>query len=198
MESSKAPIPKFSLKQNLYAKFNGIWTFNIPTYTTATELIVLLRLAKSLPKGAISVEIGSYIGASSLFICKGLKKGSKLNCVDTWENDAMSEGNWSSLAEFKKNVVSVRRKINLCQGYSHDVAMNFEGEIDFLFVDGDHSYEGVKKDFDLWFPKLKPGGIICFHDFGWAKGVQRVVNEEVTHLTYNHKHLTNMFWAWKN
>lgn len=36
--------------------------------------------------------------------------------------------------------------------------------IDFLFIDGDHSYEGVKKDFEMYSPLVKDGGIIAFHD----------------------------------
>jgi hypothetical protein len=36
--------------------------------------------------------------------------------------------------------------------------------LDFLFIDGDHSYEGVKKDFNMYGPLVKDGGIIAFHD----------------------------------
>jgi predicted O-methyltransferase YrrM len=36
--------------------------------------------------------------------------------------------------------------------------------IDFLFIDGDHTYEGVKRDFELYSPLVKKGGIIAFHD----------------------------------
>ncbi|MDH5202921.1 MAG: class I SAM-dependent methyltransferase, partial [Nitrospirota bacterium] len=37
-------------------------------------------------------------------------------------------------------------------------------KIDFLFIDGDHRYTGVKKDFHLYSPLVKPGGLIAFHD----------------------------------
>jgi predicted O-methyltransferase YrrM len=37
-------------------------------------------------------------------------------------------------------------------------------KVDFLFIDGDHSYEGVKKDFEMYSPLVKKGGIIVFHD----------------------------------
>ena len=42
-------------------------------------------------------------------------------------------------------------------------------KIDFLFIDGDHHYEGVKKDWDLYSPLLKSGSIVDFHDTGWAE-----------------------------
>ena len=37
-------------------------------------------------------------------------------------------------------------------------------KLDFLFIDADHSYEGVKKDFEMYSPLVKTGGIIAFHD----------------------------------
>jgi len=41
----------------------------------------------------------------------------------------------------------------------------FGGElIDFLFIDGDHTYEGVKKDWEMYSPLVRPGGLIAFHD----------------------------------
>ena len=43
-------------------------------------------------------------------------------------------------------------------------------QIDFLFIDGDHSYEGVKKDFETYSPLVRKGGIIAFHDVA-PKGI---------------------------
>jgi cephalosporin hydroxylase len=37
-------------------------------------------------------------------------------------------------------------------------------KLDVLFIDGDHSYKGVKTDFELWSPLVRPGGMILFHD----------------------------------
>lgn len=36
--------------------------------------------------------------------------------------------------------------------------------LDLLFIDGDHSYEGVRRDYELWAPLVRPGGVIAFHD----------------------------------
>lgn len=46
------------------------------------------------------------------------------------------------------------------------LAPYFNLEIDFLYIDGDHSYEGVKKDIKMWFPKVKSGGLIGGDDYG--------------------------------
>jgi predicted O-methyltransferase YrrM len=49
-------------------------------------------------------------------------------------------------------------------GLSQDVGRRFELPIDFLFIDADHSYEGVKMDWREWFPKVTQGGYIALHD----------------------------------
>jgi len=146
---------------------------------------------------SVAVEIGSYIGASSLMIAKGLNADSELYCVDTWENDAMTEGNWDTFVEFKKNTGLVANKIVMGRSNSADAAKKFEDTIDFLFLDGDHSYEGVKKDVDAWLEKLKSGGIITMHDIGWAEGVKKVVKEDVKPHLERFKQLPNLFWGWK-
>jgi len=46
-----------------------------------------------------------------------------------------------------------------------EVKKNLNGnQLDFLFIDGDHSYEGVKKDFEMYSPLVRKVGIIAFHD----------------------------------
>ena len=51
--------------------------------------------------------------------------------------------------------------------------------IDFLFVDGDHSYEGVRRDFELYTPFVRSGGIVALHDIASpiAPGVARFWEE---------------------
>lgn len=50
--------------------------------------------------------------------------------------------------------------------------------LDFCYIDGDHSYEGVKRDIELYYPKLKWGGVLGGHDFsGTFLGVIRAVLE---------------------
>ena len=54
------------------------------------------------------------------------------------------------------------------------------GAIDFIFIDGDHSYDACKADIVAWAPFVKRGGVIAFHDFGSrADGVTRAIFEEI-------------------
>jgi predicted O-methyltransferase YrrM len=41
---------------------------------------------------------------------------------------------------------------------------------DFLFIDGDHTVEGVRKDYDMYAPLVRKGGIVAFHDWGYQEG----------------------------
>lgn len=67
-------------------------------------------------------------------------------------------------------------------GLSHQVAWSYKDEyFGLVYLDADHSYEGVMKDLNAWFPKLVPGGIMAMHDFlapeyGVKKAVEDFVN----------------------
>ena len=69
-------------------------------------------------------------------------------------------------------------------------------KIDFLFIDGGHSYDDVKNDVDLWMPKLKHGALLVMHDSGWAEDVQRIIRGEVSPRAKRAGKLPNMYWAW--
>lgn len=63
---------------------------------------------------------------------------------------------------------------------SHEAVTEFEDEsLDFVFIDGDHSYDGVKLDIKLWLPKVKKGGWIGFHDYDHPRlpGVKQAIDE---------------------
>jgi predicted O-methyltransferase YrrM len=111
----------------------------------------------------------------------------------------MSEGARDTFQEFTDNIVRYKEVIVPLRGYSADVLPNAEchfRHIDFLFIDGDHSYEGCMKDWTLCRPFLVSGSLVVFHDIGWATGVQRVVDEEVEPLTIKASRLSNLYWAW--
>ena len=69
--------------------------------------------------------------------------------------------------------------------------------VDFVYLDGDHSYEGVKLDLQCWYPKLKEYGVMCGDDYGHisGRGVIKAVNEfafdKKVIITYGDD---NQFW----
>ncbi len=169
----------------------------IPTHLTAAEKLALLRLAGSTPGGSF-VEVGSYLGASACYIAAGILGAggrAKLYCVDTWRNDAMTEGSRDTYAVFLENTRRYRETVVPLRGVSAAVAGTFARRVDFLFVDGDHTYEGVKADVDAWLPLASDGATVVFHDIGWADGVAKVVREEIAPRARSEGRLPNLYWA---
>ena len=75
------------------------------------------------------------------------------------------------------NISDFAPRGKILRGYSQDFVNSFEdGSLDYIFIDGDHSYEGALRDCELFFPKIKNGGIFAGHDWSFD-GVQKAVNE---------------------
>jgi len=171
--------------------------FNIFTHLTKVEKLLLYKVALSLPRNCTIVEIGSYLGASSSFLASAAKeKNGTLYCIDTWKNEAMDEAPRDTYGQFIQNTKHYKNWIVPMRGKSVEVAKDFNKDIDMLFIDGDHSYQAVKADVDAWFPKLKNGAIVVFHDCGWAEGVQKVIEEIVKSMQIGKGNaLPNIYWA---
>ena len=172
----------------------------VSTHLAIQEKYLLYKLASK--KSGIFVEIGSYIGASSCFISEGIlksKKDSKLYCIDTWENQAMTEGLKDTYSLFMNNTKHYNKIIIPIKDYSYN-AINFFIEnnikIDLLFIDGDHSYEGSKKDWELYSPLLKKKSLVLFHDYSWADGVRKVITEDVIKKLASYKYYPNLFMGY--
>jgi predicted O-methyltransferase YrrM len=154
-------------------------TSEIHTFTHKEELAALYNLAAQLPDGARVLEIGSYLGASTCYLAAGLRgrKGS-IVCIDTWENQTMPDGVRDTFAEFKANTKGAEHLITTIRKRSDEVTATELGDpFGLIFVDGDHSYEAVKADFNLASRVATQQGVIAFHDTNAFQGVSRVVGE---------------------
>ena len=73
---------------------------------------------------------------------------------------------------------SIAARAKLIRATSEEAAPRFpDGGLDLVFLDGDHSLEGVRKDLELWAPKLRPGGILAGRDYMAGDGVRPAVHE---------------------
>lgn len=192
------------------AMSNAIWwmckpalahCFSITSHLTCRERIELFELARR-PGIRTIVEIGSYLGASAVAFGAGLHSAAnasaRVYCVDTWNNDAMTEGQRETMGEFLANTAHYRDRIVPVRGWSTAVARDIGRQIeqvDILFIDGDHSYEGCLADWDAYKHLLAPRATVVFHDIGWAEGVQRVVREQVAPRVGREKSLPNLWWG---
>ncbi len=187
-----------STHNNFLKKYQLLGANTIFTHLTTQEKRKLFELAGKFDDG-FALEIGSFVGASACFISAGMDKHSKLICIDTWENDAMSEGKRDTKKEFDDNTKSFETKIIKVQGYSTNVkdqVLEITDKLDLLFIDGDHSYEGCKADWDLYIDMVKSSGCVVFHDCGWAEGVVKVIEEDAKPIMSNFGSLPNMFWGY--
>ncbi|MCS7261539.1 MAG: class I SAM-dependent methyltransferase [Anaerolineae bacterium] len=67
-----------------------------------------------------------------------------------------------------------------------------------MFVDGDHSYEGVRSDIECWLPKVLEGGVVAFHDYRWSPGVKKAVDEIVQNgIIQRGELVSNLFYGYK-
>jgi MMP 1-O-methyltransferase len=148
----------------------------IDGWLSDNEALGLYHIAGKLPRDAVVVEIGTWKGKSTYCISRGLRSG-KIHAIDPFNADAgLDFGSQKEYAE-KKGVedllvnfndtmkrFGVDKKTVAKKGYSTEFHKDFD-KIDFLFIDGDHSIDGCKTDFDLYSPKIVSGGFIAFHDF---------------------------------
>lgn len=159
--------------------------------------IQLPQLLRELGLPSIGVEIGVAEGFSSRdFLENGLEK---LYSVDAWKKlpqlgDGGHEQEWHDrnyenavklLSPFKARSIILR-------GLSSEMVTNVpDNSIGLLYLDGDHSYEGVITDLRLWYPKVVSGGVIAGHDYlmkhyGVHQAVHEFAHTEV-HLIPEHK-----------
>ncbi|MBP7088460.1 MAG: class I SAM-dependent methyltransferase [Candidatus Omnitrophica bacterium] len=139
------------------------------------EAAYIFKLVRFLDK-ALCVEIGRWKGGTTLLIAFALKEGRliSLDIHDTYDDFNLKD----ILRKF-----GLRDKVEII--VIDSTTYNNKGlAVDFIFIDGDHSYEKVKKDFEYWVNVIKKGGHIVFHDASavrpyasMKKGVNILVEE---------------------
>jgi len=131
------------------------------------------------------VEIGVWNGSSTAYMGVEIYnsgKKIKFDAIDCFEtgNDYTINDNYN-YNKVKENLIELinYNVVNLIKNYSIDASNNYENEsIDFCFLDGDSSYDGVKVDILNWLPKIKKGGILAGHDYDpYHEGVYKAVND---------------------
>ncbi len=125
--------------------------------------------AAQAARGGTIVEVGSYHGKSAVNLAYAVRKregNARIYCADTWMNTTIEHArNVDVFQHFLDNTAAYRDLITPLRGRSEESGREWNrGEIDVIFIDGDHSFEGVTADIRAWVPKVKPGGLILFHD----------------------------------
>lgn len=171
--------------------------YYLPGSVKIEELKQLEKLA-SQARGII-VEIGSFQGRSTIGLAKGSKLGNNnmVYAIDKWSNNIVNgtKDVVISKENFINNLKSsqVQDIVIPIHSTSNEAFDGWDKKIGMIFIDGDHSYQGVKNDI-RWCDFVIPGGIIAFHDYlspKYDNSVIRAVNEVKSNWNF-HSHTTGL------
>ena len=132
-------------------------------------------------KRLMGVEIGVWKGIHAESILQTLNI-ERLFLVDPYKSYSEVKGDMNqAFFEAQDRLKIYENKVFWVRKRSEDAVINVPNELDFVYVDGNHDYEFVKKDIELYYPKVKEGGILGGHDFhaNW-KGIIKAVIEFIT------------------
>jgi len=162
----------------------------LPLLLTRDELPLLLNLRNLRGEGA---EIGVQRATFSSHLL-GQWGGARLHSIDPWSRfddpsyvdgaNAPDEIQESHLRLARERLAPFGDRAEIHRMTSAEAAPAFaDGSLDFVYIDAQHHYEAVVEDLTLWFPKLRPGGLLAGHDYldgevrGTRFGVKRAVDE---------------------
>ena len=146
------------------------------------EGILLYEMAKKYCTKSFAVEIGSYCGKSACYIGQACKeKGTYLVTIDhhrgSEEQQFGEEYFDSEEYDYKNNRVDtlptllrniskfeLDEHIKVVVDNSESASKKIKGEIDFLFIDGSHTFASARNDYESWKNKIRAGGILTIHD----------------------------------
>jgi predicted O-methyltransferase YrrM len=179
----------FEYKQNIRKS----WVVNLKPLQVKSEIAELCRIVQeSNPKKI--VEIGSASGGT-MFLFAHVASPEKIISVDLPAGSFGGGYPFWKIPLFKslgkKNVVRLIR----ADSHKEETLAKIKGllkdqKVDFLFIDGDHTYHGVKQDFQMYSPLVRKGGIVAFHDIAKHEPTSSCeVNKFWSEIKLSFKHL---------
>lgn len=111
-----------------------------------------------------AVEIGVYEGVNTITIAKVIAAGAKLYGIDPFFKGGLGICYHQLIAQRGLSRHGLQKKVELIPKLSFEAVHLVPALVDFIFIDGDHSYEGIRRDWEDWSGKVKPSGIIALHD----------------------------------
>lgn len=135
-----------------------------------SECLLLFDLASQVSLGCI-VEIGSYRGRSTVALASGSLANNRVPIYaiephEPFKGITGADFGPKDRVEFFRNILRTRvgEIVHLVNLRSEVVSKCWNKQISLLWIDGDHRYPAVKRDFDCWEPFVVKNGLIAFHD----------------------------------
>lgn len=171
--------------KNLILQLNPEKSEEIPGWFSYDELYDFF--VRQSFDDSIIVEIGSFLGKSTKYLVDKVKASGKnihVVAIDTFKGTLNEEYHQNFVSQFDGDIYQQfsenvdTERITVLKEYSSDACKYFgNGTIDFLMIDGDHSYEGVTSDINNYFYKMKPGGYISGDDYNVFNSTTQAVND---------------------
>jgi predicted O-methyltransferase YrrM len=130
------------------------------TQTSPAEQEAIARHARGRRQ---CVEIGVWHGVNTLRIRRAMAEDGVLWAVDPFPAGRLGFSIPERIARAEV-ARSSRGAVLWMRCASAEAARRRENPVDFIFIDGDHSYEALRTDWESWSPKLEPGGMVLLHD----------------------------------
>lgn len=169
---------------------------NVRAATPEDIMLALADFAAQVPADQEIVELGVFCGRTALQLAWGAEQGNgaHVTAIDPWDlpgnvySPPFTDAESRTWARHWVDTLGYADKITLIQGFSHEVAehwvnpdVGYGRKVGLLYVDGDHTKEGARRDIVTWAPHLAEGARIAVDDYGhpdWP-GVAQAVDELV-------------------
>lgn len=140
--------------------------YDSPDYVTSRCKKWLEVLGHLIGQPCCALEVGSHEGRSAIWFLENIltHPSSVLTCMDPWGWDAKYEANFeANMAELAPGEKLVKRKT-----YAEEGLRVFNHALDFSYLDGSKEARDFLVCAALVWPRMKPGGIVIFDDYGWG------------------------------
>lgn len=153
-------------------------------------------LVKQIKKNGykIGAEIGTGKGNTGKFL---LNKCTDLYLyqIAWYPDNGFPDSSQEAKRMWEARIKPYMRRVTVIEAPSSEAHEQVNNNLDFIFIDADHSYESCLQDIQLWFPKVKSGGLVSGHDYGHPRfpGVEKAVKE---YFGTNYKYNKECDWIW--
>jgi predicted O-methyltransferase YrrM len=143
------------------------------TQTTTKERNALSVYCKN---ASIAVEIGVFEGVNTGIIAQNILKEGILYGIDPFFKGGLGISYEKLIARKQLKKTGTVKKVKLIEKLSFDSTGLVPDNIDFIFIDGDHTWNGIQKDWEDWTKKLRVGGVIALHDTSLCEAIPQNAN----------------------
>jgi hypothetical protein len=139
-----------------------------------------LHIQEKLGSDICGAEIGIYLGETAEYCLRNLKPRMYYMIDPYDEFGGRSREDWTEIYIWISGIFQNRPNVQFIRDTSENACKMFrDKELDFVYIDANHDYKYVEKDINIWYNKIKKGGVLSGHDFDnpSCPGVRQAVEE---------------------